>query len=350
MPARARIASFFFLALFAFLSSGCAGIHYVTQASKGQYDLMTRARDIDELVQGEHVTGRTKELLTSVARIKTFGERYGLKPTPNYRTYVRLDRNAVVWVVSASDPLRFRSKVWSFPFVGSFTYLGWFDKTEAEDQGNLLREKGWDVNVRGSVAYSTAGYFEDAVLSSMFADGPRAFGDLANTILHESAHATIFVHHQSSLNESIANFIGDRLAERYLVDRYGEGGKPTLAYRAAETDGLKRGARMNQAYLDLDALYKSSRSREEKLAQKASILAALKKDLRLAKEPNNASLIQYKTYHSGQEEMARLLETCGGEWPRFLKLLESLQSATFEQAQDPEVAKIVEKVIAKGCP
>src|SRR5262245_44367455 len=112
------------LGLFLALGTGCTSLRYITQASAGQYDLMTRAQDIDMLVREKHVDARTRALLSQVSTMKAFGERHGLKATKNYTEYVRLDRSAAVWVVSASEPLRFRSKSWSFPFVGGFTYLG----------------------------------------------------------------------------------------------------------------------------------------------------------------------------------------------------------------------------------
>jgi len=139
----------------------------LTQAAAGQHDLLERAHDIDELVHENRVNGRMRRLLSQVAVMKQYGEKHGLSATSNYPKYVRVDGREVVWVVSASEPLRFRSKSWSFPLVGNFTYLGWFKLAEARAFADDLKKTGWDVDVRGAGAYSTAGFFEDAVLSSM---------------------------------------------------------------------------------------------------------------------------------------------------------------------------------------
>jgi len=46
------------------------------------------------------------------------------------------------------------------PAGGSFTYLGWFKRDAADAFGADLRREALDVDVRGSAAYSTQGYFE----------------------------------------------------------------------------------------------------------------------------------------------------------------------------------------------
>jgi predicted aminopeptidase len=350
MPLLGRIAKLALGAALAVATSGCGSLRYVTQASVGQYDLMTRARDIDTLVREERVDARTRRLLGQVAAVKAFGERHGLTATSNYTEYVRVDRAAAVWVVSASEPLRFHSKSWSFPIVGSFTYLGWFDRAEADAFGDELRREGWDVDVRGAGAYSTAGYFRDAVLSTMIPRGRTALGDLANTILHESAHSTFFTHDQSTLNESVANFVGDRLAEAYLTEALGRDADETKAYLASEREGDARGAAMHAAYEKLSALYASRKPRDEKLREKNEILGKLRVEVRFRRPINNATLIQYKTYNSGQEELGRLLSTCGGDWPRFIRTLKRLESTKFDRAQERDLDRVIRPLVEARCP
>ncbi len=47
----------------------------------------------------------------------------------------------------------------------------------------------------------------------------RSEGDLANLIIHEMSHATIFVKDSVDFNENLATFIGDRGAERSSYTR-----------------------------------------------------------------------------------------------------------------------------------
>ncbi len=193
------------------LLSGCTTGRYLAQAGCGQIDLMLRARDLDRAVADPHVPARIRGLLAQVGAIKKFGERHSLRPTGNYHRYVELDRPVVVWVVQASDPLRFHSKTWWFPIVGRVPYLGWFERDAAYDFARELREEGLDVDVGGAEAYSTLGWFDDPVLSTMISDGDEAIGELADVVLHESVHATLYVDGQTRFNESLAEFTSDRL-------------------------------------------------------------------------------------------------------------------------------------------
>jgi predicted aminopeptidase len=240
--------------LLASLQVSCASLDYVRQAAVGQNDLLVRARDIDVLLRDERVNGRMRRLLSQLPEMKRFGEAHGLTATTNYTKYVRVDRPVAVWVVSASAPLEFHSRSWRFPLVGSFTYLGWFKRDAADEFAAGLRNKGWDVDVRGAGAFSTNGYFEDPVVSTMIAPGPEALGELANVILHESAHATFFVRDQSTLNESVANFVGDTLGGAYLVATLGASAPETLAYEAHERYRAKIGEALRQAFVALEGL------------------------------------------------------------------------------------------------
>ncbi len=338
------------LTLLLFSPSGCLTLAYITQAAAGQQDLNRRARDIEPLVAQRRVDARTRRLLSQVAVIKRFGEAHGLSATNNYRKYVRVDPPALVWVVSASDPLSFRSKSWSFPLVGSFTYLGWFHLKDAKRFAASLSRMNLDVDLRGSSAYSTAGFFEDAVVSTMIPPSGEALGELADTVLHEMTHATFFVKHQSTLNESVANFSGRGLAEDYLDETVGPDAEETRAYVTMEQAAVERGRAMQAAYDALEALYLSSKSVAEKLETKRVLLARLHDEVHFHRPINNATLIQYRTYHSGQDELASLLRACGGSWPRFFASLKSLEHASFRSAQESAVGKIVEPLVEARCP
>ncbi len=323
----------------------CTGLRYVAQGAAGQDDLNRRARDIDDLVREKRVGPRLRRLLAQVAAIKSFGELHGLRPTPNYTKYVRLDRPAVVWAVSASEPLRFHSKSWSFPLVGSFVFLNWFKQSDANAFAKDLAREGWDVNVRGVGAYSTAGFFEDAIVSSMIPEGKQALGYFANVILHESLHATVLVKHQSTLNESLANFVGDHLAAVYLQETLGREAEETTAYLDAERSGEERGRTMQAAYQSLEQVYASKISDAEKLAKKRDIIASLAARLHATKPITNATLIQYKTYNSGQTELLALFNACEGDWPRFVLAMKSLESATFPRHQETDIGAMIAKVV-----
>lgn len=339
-----------FLFLLLVSSAGCLPVRYVTQAAAGQEDLNRRGIAIREIVEGGHLDRRTRNLLAQVAPIKAFGERYGLKRTDSYERYVWIDRPAVVWVVSACDPLAFRPRAWRFPIVGSITYTGWFDRKEAKSYADDLARGGWDVDLRPSQAYSTLGWFDDPILSTMIGDGDEALGDLADVILHETLHATFYVPNQSTLNESVASFFGDALAARYLDEVRGPDAPEKLAFVTARARGELRGQAMKEAYAELAALYASSVPRAEKLAAKERITGALRAKLRLRRPVTNATLIQYKTYGSGKAELGALFRACDESFPRLLRALEGTRVIASRSLAHRDPADLLRPLLERGCP
>lgn len=331
------------------LLTGCASLEYLSQAAQGQRDLAFRRRPIEEATKDPRVAERTRRLLGEIPSIKAFGERRGLSPTPNYRTYVGLDRPYVVWVVSACEPLRFREKTWSFPIVGKVPYLGFFAKRDAEKEAEKWRRQGFDVDVRGSVAYSTLGFFEDSVLSSMIHPGEDALGALANTVLHESLHATLYVNGQTPFNESVASFVGDELARAYLDERLGLGSPERAAYDESEAEGLARSARLHAAYKQLEELYATSRPMDEMLAEKNFVLASLRQELRYRRPLTNATLAQFKSYEGGDVPLRRLFAACDRDVRRFVAALRPLKDRPFAKANDKDLARYLDPLTAAGC-
>lgn len=322
-----------------FSCGGCSTLKYLFQASRGQMALIQHAKPLNQVIQDEKTPPRTRALLEKIEHIKKFGEVHGLKPTLNYSHYVNLNRSAAVWVVSACDPLRFQAKEWSFPFVGSFPYLGWFDSGDAQSYASDLKKEGWDTDVRGAGAYSTLGWFKDAILSTMISSGDEALGGLANVVLHESVHATLYIQNQSFFNESLASFIADDLTLKFLEQFH------YLQEKASYLDFEKKmqwaQKKLHQVYQELDALYASSLPKEEKLLKKSQLLEGLQRELGWKREINNATLIQYKTYHSGGRGFAELFQACGFDSKRFISVLSQLNPQSFTHPQQDEFREVL---------
>ena len=330
--------------------TGCTTASYLTQATFGQLDLLEARRDIDEVVRDRRTPQRLRALLGRVEEIKRFGEQNGLTPTSNYSTYAAVDRPVAVWVVTAAEPLRFRNHTWSFPIVGSVPYLGFFDRDDAASLAHDLRAAGWDVDLRGASAYSTLGWFADPVLSTMIADGAEALGELADVVLHESFHATLYVKGQSLFNESSANFVGDHLAEAYLDAATGPASPEKKAFVLAQSEHEDRSRKMRAAYVRLEALYASTIPRAEKIVTKGRILEALGRDLRARRPITNATLGQFDTYAAGRADIEALLAACGGSFPRFVGALRDVGPASFHQPQQRDLGAVLAPLTRAGCP
>jgi predicted aminopeptidase len=252
--------------------------------------------------------------------------------------------------VQACAPLSFDARRWDFPIVGSVPYLGFFDPAAARRYAaELARSEGLDVDVRPASAYSTLGWFEDPILSTMIPNGPEALGEIANTVLHESVHATLYINDQSTFNESLASFVADGLTERLLVSSLGADAPETLAWLAMQRRYRAATAQLHAAYLELDALYRSGRNETEKRTEKERILAAAAAQLRRAKPLNNAALMGYRTYDAGAPAFERLLAACNGSWRRTLAMLETLDRSSFSRRQQEDVGEVVDRLLRRGC-
>jgi predicted aminopeptidase len=315
--------------------------------------LLNRGRPVEEVVGDERTDPELRNLLQRIPEIRIFGEGQGLRPTPNYREYVQLEGDSVVQVVTVSEELELRPVHFRFPVVGSFTYIGWFDRADAEDFAREYRERGLDVDIRGAPAYSTLGWFKDPLLSSMIARNaegrilPDAWPALVEVFLHESVHATLYFNDQSYFNERLADFVAERLTERFFA------GRPAYeaeTFRKSE-DRKRNSERIRRRFADsareLESLYRSGLPDQEKRGRKRAILEGLKRETGVRREINNATLIQYRTYDPEDQGFSELFQACGGEVGKFLNLLSTLRAEDFAGAHQENLKPVLTKLRQK---
>jgi predicted aminopeptidase len=331
------------------LATGCSSIHFLYQAGRGQLSLLNRARPLNEVTDDPRTDPKLAELLKQIPLIKKFGEKYGLKPTPNYNAYVKLNQDAVVYVVTVSEPLEFKAKIFSFPIVGSFNYIGWFGRKDAEDFASTFVSAGDDVDVRGASAYSTLGWFKDPLLSSMIPshDGSpttEALPELVNVVLHESVHATLYINDQSYFNESLAFYLADVLTEKYFRENGLLDSAIWKAYLKNRNYYEKLQERMAVAYQDLKKIYDSKASDEEKQKQKAAYLSSLQSELKFKRPISNATLIQFQTYDPGDHGFGELFKKYNEDVREFLQALQKLKPSEFEHPHQIELKGLLEKL------
>ena len=340
----------FLISILMAILTGCSTAKFLYQAGKGQLTLLNRGKPIDDLIADERVDGALRDLLAKVPEIRAFGEREGLKPTASYREFVQWPGDSVVHVVTVSDSLSFKPEVFSFPLVGSFTYIGWFDRNDAESFASGYREKGLDVDIRGAAAFSTLGWFPDPLLSTMIPrteEGkihPDALVDLVHVYLHESVHATIYFKDQSYFNESLADFVADVLTERFFKSRGEEAQALWVRYQERQRRMDKIRGLFSSAYRELDHLYRSNADVEAKRAGKSRIISSLRSAAGIRRELNNASLIQFKTYDPGERGFRELLERYQGNVPAFLSRLSRLKDSDFGISQRENVKGLIDLI------
>lgn len=324
-------------------ATGCMMPGYLSQASRGQLDLMTRARPIADVIDDPTVPIETRLRLAEVAGIKAYGSAAGLNTQRNYNKFVDVPDGAAVWFVGASKELSFDPPKWCFPIAGCFTGLGWFDRDDAIAHREQLKRDGWDAMARPAGAYSTGGWFPDPIVSSMIDADIAPYAELANVVLHESVHATVFVPDQPFFNEGLAEAVGDALTDGWLVERFGPSSEEQQAWTAVQDWRRARTDRQFVAYQALDALYKSDASVADKRQRKQAILTALADELRLWHTPNNATLIELRVYKASYGPFNDAIAACGG--PRqLIASAKRLGRGDFGKDLDEDLTPVLAKI------
>lgn len=312
--------------------------------------MLNHAKPLDEVMKDPRTDPKLIALLSKISDVKKFGDQYGLKPTPNYTEYVKLDRDAVVYVVTVSEPLEFKVKIFSFPIAGSFNYIGWFKKDDAIEFAKKFEAEGKDIDVRGASAYSTLGWFRDPLLSSMIPKNEGviqqdALGDLVNVVIHESVHATIYLKDQSYFNESIAMFVAEKLTQKYFEAQNMLQSPEWKSYSDGRARGEKIRKRMLKAVQDLKEVYASSAGDSEKREKKKAYLVSLQKEVGFKRPISNATLIQFQTYDDGEHGFEELYVKEGQDVRKFLSVLSGLKSSDFAKShqEDFDVMKLLKR-------
>lgn len=192
-----------------FLLSGC----YVTRLALHQNDLFNDRRPIASLIEDPLTPEKLRQRLIVARRILQFAAAQGLNTSDAYRYYVDTKEPVVSYIVQAAEADRLVAKTWWFPVVGRVPYLGFFNKSERDDEAVALAGQGLDVHKGAASAFSSLGWFEDPLFSSMLV---RSEADLAHLLLHELTHRTYWSPGSAEFNENLAEYAGIELAKEYL--------------------------------------------------------------------------------------------------------------------------------------
>lgn len=352
-----RAAILYAVVLAALLSSSRNPVGYVARMGWFQAELLAGRVPLEQAATSRPYTEAQLANLRRVPRMKEFGRRIGLSTSTIYDS-INPTWDRQIWNVSACHPLAFSSKRWWFPIVGSMPYIGFFREPDARTRGLALEAAGWDVYVRTAGAYSTLGWFSDPVLPGML--DWTEYG-LANTVLHELTHATLWVRGSAQFNESFANVVGDRAALAYMIETYGEDSPEVAQIHTFEADAERYAEVMHGLYLDLDALYLDPAvDPGDKIVRKGALFATIPARIAAAgiSHPeryarsvqrggwNNARLVQFRTYNRNAEWFDVVLEREGGDLGRFVEAIRRITDG----AADPWAALAAEVGVDPSIP
>lgn len=308
-------------------SVGCHG-GYVLKSAAFQAELLASREPIPHALERGGLDAERARKLALVPRIKAFGEGLGLSSLQSYRSVAsRWDRT--LYNLSACPPLSLEPHTWWFPVVGRVPYLGFFRERDLARWQRRLEADGYEVWTRPVGAYSTLGWFRDPVLPGML-DWPEH--RLAEVILHETAHATLWVPGEVSFNETYAVVVGEEASRRWMVAEHGAGSEAVLAMERERRDAVLWRTLTEEMYQDLDRLYKDENiSPEQKREAKVVRFGRMIEDVQRGRfsDPdraqralreevwNNARLVQAHTYDDRRALLDALLAQHGGELRSF---------------------------------
>jgi predicted aminopeptidase len=253
------------------LSTSACRLSYIFHAAAGQFRLLNESIPVDEALEADSLTPEEKDRLRLVARVKAFGEKeLGLSKTENYETvYLSSARNPI-YTVSASPKDRLSRITWWFPVVGRMPYLGFFDMEKAKAEKEKLEKKDLDVILSAAEAYSTLGWFQDPVTLNIL-EGSEV--GLVETILHEMTHTTLYVKGEGEFNEGLAGLVGKVGTVLFLERMYGPSNPMTLEAKQILEDERLFSSFLASLLQDLERLYNSPISYEEKLTEREKVFA-----------------------------------------------------------------------------
>ncbi len=231
---------------------------YVIKAGIAEAKILHARRPITEVLTDSTTDADTRGKLAFVVEARRFAaDDLGMNPGDAYTTYTRLEHDTLALVLSAAYKDRLVPKTWWFPIVGRVPYKGFFDQDDAKAAQTDLDADGFDTYLRPTSAFSTLGWFNDPLLSTVLRSDAV---DVVETVLHELAHRYLFVPGRVGFNESFATFVGRVGAAEFFCTRQG-GGPDTVKCQRARArwrDYERFSVFVDGLVSDLDRIYDDS--------------------------------------------------------------------------------------------
>jgi predicted aminopeptidase len=302
---------------------------YVAKAGIAEIRILRARRPIHQVVNDTRTDAETRAKLAWVLEARRFAaETLGIDVGDSYTMYTQLERDTLALVVSAAPKDQLGNVTWWFPIVGRVPYRGFFSFEDALEAAADLEAKGYDVYVRPTAAFSTLGWFNDPLLSTVLQTDDV---EVVQTVLHELSHQHLFLPGQVDFNESFATFVGRAGAIQFFCTRPG-GGPDTVRCQRAQArwrDFQRFSAFLDVFRAELERLYYDpNRSYEEKVALRDQVFAAGLARFQREVEPtfeeidfrsfrstplNNATLLARIRYYNRMADFDALLQVHSGD-------------------------------------
>ena len=315
-------------------TTGCSTLGYYNHSIQGHLSLLSQRQPIEELLKEEELPQERRKQLTTAIQIREYAiRRLSLPDNGSYRSFVELDRPYVVWSVVATPEFSLQPAQWCFPVIGCVAYRGYYNEELASAFAYELKNQGYDVHVGGVAAYSTLGWTDSPLLSSMVNRGEFS---LANVVFHELAHELLYIPNDTAFNEAFATVVGEYGTKQWLKDT----NPSALEYYEHWLDQEAQFVALLREIADrLNELYAKELPAVEMRRQKQSILDNMHEDYKHLKaqwggysgfdawfdQPvNNARLVSLALYRDLAPDFGRWLQACGYDIDRFYEVAHSI--------------------------
>ena len=298
--------------MLAYLAYHSQSVWYGLKQGYGQLKVISQAQSIESYIDEHEAYKNHKAKIEFIGFVKQFAiDSLGLEPSSSYEKIYDQKGQALMWLLTASPEFELKAYEWSFPIAGKFSYKGFFDHEQALKEKKALETEGFDVDLDEVSAWSTLGFLSDPILSSMLT---KDSAHLADLIIHELFHSTVYLKDSVELNENRASFVG-RKGANALLRSWGD---TALIRKAEQKREKKRRIELviKRSAEQLDSMYQSfdeNLSLESKLRKKKEMIEKIRwkvagmladgdltkaEKLYLNFNPNNAYFTAYLTYRS----------------------------------------------------
>lgn len=315
------------------LLNGCTSVSYYSQLASGQLQLLWAREPVSKVIADPGRDQQLRTHLTQSQKARTFAsQQLHLPDNQSYRLYADIGRPFVVWNVFATPEFSLAPQNHCFPVAGCVAYRGFYSQSAARGEAALQRLQGMDVSIGGVEAYSTLGWFNDPIISSMMGWGDER---LATLIFHELAHQRFYVKDDTEFNESFATFVEQEGTRQWravlgLAPENGAQEQHRDQFIRLVLDTRKRLERLYALPLPADQMRQRKAAEFERLRGEYRQLrdsqwAGDKRyDAWINAPMNNARLLPFGLYDQWVPAFAALFRQVDGDWVRFYLAVEKL--------------------------
>ncbi len=331
------------------LPAGCESEYFLLLAA-GELASLGNTVPVSEAIEDTRLTDDERAELVLTQEVRQYGiDQIGLFAGDAYTLFEWNGTEPAGYALAASEKDSLTSYAWNLPFIGRTEVRFYFDEWLARREAERLSALDLDVFLGKADGFSTLGFFPDPVRQSNLASMDEF--DLAELIMHEMVHSTVYKPTDANFNESLATYVGRAAALSWFEHKFGVGSDIALAARDRFSDKAIIDDFVNDLYARMKKYYEDAAARGETRDQiiagrEAEFDAARARYItdfhpRLTDQERwavigearfeNATVLAGFRYQASLSEYEAVLDKLGGDFPAALAVFS--EAATHEDSR-----------------